>query len=550
MAQINPQQMLPMGTILDGRYRILRYLASGGFGNTYIAEHINLGDKVAIKEFFMRGTNHRSIDGTTVEVSNDENTTVFNSQLKKFRREAKRIFKLHNDHIIHVSDLFDSNGTSYYVMDLVEGTSLNEQIRQNPLPEHEALDVITQVLDALQTMHAAGLYHLDVKPGNIMRDKNGHCTLIDFGASKQLSADDHATFSSSAMAYTPGYAPLEQVQQLSKTIGPWTDFYALGATLYKLLTGCQPPMVEADDIAPNGRQFDYPIAVRAHLRHAISALMNPARRLRPQNADQVRALLNNIPEETIYTTPSPSPKEEKTQFSSSPVIPPQSIPSTIDPEPSSKNRFWYVIAGAAAIIAFLFIIMQLTKGVEKPLTSPPTEEEFIAEINYTDSLNAALEAWDASKIEQFLNDIKEKVAGIDAIKYAPQLEAVQNWLKENIDKVKEVLGEKYIAIVAPVANFDISTIRDTDALDEVKEAAEIYDAVDEVIEAAEDTWYNSPAPDTPDDYYLDAAEKAVEDAKAAAEKAVKDMKNAPENLKEASKVANNPSEMRPVIPEE
>ena len=287
MSQIDQRQMLSMGTVLDNRYRIVRYLASGGFGNTYVAEDMRLGGQVAVKEFFMRGTNHRSIDGTTVEVSNETNTPVFNTQLKKFQREARRIFELKNDNIIQVSDLFDANGTSYYVMKLINGTSLGK----HTLSEQEARCVILQVLDALEAMHNVGIYHLDVKPGNIMREANGHCTLIDFGASKQLSADDRNTLSSSTMAYTPGFAPVEQIAQQSNNIGPWTDFYALGATLYNLVTGTPPPMVPVTDFAPNGRKFPYPETVSNTLRHAISTLMNPIHTLRPQTADQVRALL-------------------------------------------------------------------------------------------------------------------------------------------------------------------------------------------------------------------------------------------------------------------
>ena len=275
MTQIDQRQMLPTGAVLDDRYRIVKYLASGGFGNTYVAEDMHFGVQVALKEFFMRGTNHRSADGTTVEVSNDTNTPVFIAQLKKFRREARRIFELRNDHIIHVFDLFDANDTSYYVMDLVKGISLSEQTRQHPLTEPEVRDIAIQVLDALKTMHDAGLYHLDVKPGNIMRDANGHCTLIDFGASKQLSADERNTLSSSTMAYTPGYAPLEQIAQQNKNIGPWTDFFALGATLYKLLTGDSPPEVDSEDITPDGRQFPYSTKVSTNMRHVISTLMNP-----------------------------------------------------------------------------------------------------------------------------------------------------------------------------------------------------------------------------------------------------------------------------------
>ncbi len=408
MPQINQRQMLPVGTILDGRYRIVRYLASGGFGNTYVAEHLSLGGQVAIKEFFMRGTNHRSPDGTTVEVSNEENTAVFDAQLNKFRREARRIFELHNDHIIHVSDLFDANGTSYYVMDLIPGTSLAELTNQQPLSEQEARDAAMQVLDALEAMHAAGLYHLDVKPGNIMRDNHGHCTLIDFGASKQLTADERATLSSSSMAYTPGYAPMEQVAQHSKNIGPWTDFYALGATLYRLLTGNKPPEVAVNDFAPDGRQFDYPDAVSPAMRKAVSALMNPIHTLRPQTDAEVKALLegHTPSEETVITAPTPETSNEETRYDETPT-PPVSPVTPVSPTPldspdnsdssnisdshtpsqsipdnpkSSGKKLWYVLAGLAVLaLIVLGIITAVGKCEgdkrERIFQEETTEEE-------------------------------------------------------------------------------------------------------------------------------------------------------------------------------
>ena len=269
MTEINQNQMLPMGTILGGRYRIIQFLASGGFGNTYLAQHVQLNTIVAIKEFFMYGVNNRSYDGTTVEVSNMENLNLSEEQIDKFRREARRICELSNDHIIHVFDLFDANETSYYVMDYIQGQSLAETIRQHPLSEKATLDVASQVLDALETMHNSGLFHLDVKPGNIMIDDKGHCTLIDFGASKQLNPSQRSV-SFSTMPYTPGFAPIEQLGQQRKSIGPWTDFFALGATLYNLVTAQLPPEVDASDITPDGRQFPYPTHVSTTLRKAIS----------------------------------------------------------------------------------------------------------------------------------------------------------------------------------------------------------------------------------------------------------------------------------------
>ena len=277
--------------MLGGRYRIERYLASGGFGNTYVATDTRFNGLVAVKEFFMRGTNHRAADHSTVVVSNAANQAGFDAQLDKFRREAQRIFTLRNDHIVHVIDLFDANGTSYYVMDFIDGESLSARVKQAPLSEAQARDVAGQLLDALDTVHRAGFFHLDVKPGNIMIDHKGHCTLIDFGASKQLSAMERTSLSSSGMAYTPGYAPIEQEGQRTKSIGPWTDLYAVGATLYHLLTGQTPPEVDPDDTGDDGRMFAYPAGVSMQMQKAISRLMNPSPRRRPQNVEQAKTVL-------------------------------------------------------------------------------------------------------------------------------------------------------------------------------------------------------------------------------------------------------------------
>jgi len=366
MPSIDQEQMLPVGTILDHRYQIVRYLASGGFGNTYLADDTRLGDYVAIKEFFMEGVNHRSGDRTTVEVSNTRNKSAFGEQLEKFKREAYRIFKLRNEHIIHVSDLFDANGTSYYVIDYIQGTSLDKQAATRPLSEAEARDAILQVLDALRDMHAQGIYHLDVKPGNIMRDSTGHCTLIDFGASKQLTRNERSTLATSVMPYTPGYAPLEQVGQLSNNIGPWTDFYALGATLYYLLTGQQPPEVDTYDIAPDGRNFPYPANVSATMRRAVSAMMNPKHDLRPQNADEVQALIDG---DAMRTSPSKEDSQEpemKEKKSGERVVAPlinKDVPSKPQNHPeddksktnkSNKRKYLPVIYGLCLFAIVFF----------------------------------------------------------------------------------------------------------------------------------------------------------------------------------------------------
>ena len=123
-SNINLESMLKTGTILRGTYRIDGHLSSGSFGNTYVATHIYLNEKYAIKEFFMNGVTQRATDTNCVEVSNQANLDEFNQQLEKFKKEARRLRILHDDHIVRVHDLFEENGTAYYVMDHVEPSIL------------------------------------------------------------------------------------------------------------------------------------------------------------------------------------------------------------------------------------------------------------------------------------------------------------------------------------------------------------------------------------------------------------------------------------------
>ena len=285
---------LKVGTLLNhAKYRIERYLASGGFGNTYEGVNVSLDKKCAIKEFFLKGVVLRDEHTSQVFITHPDNKKAFNSQKEKFTKEARRLSRLDNSHIVRVFDFFEENGTAYYVMDYIEGESLRELQKRTgkALTEQETLSVLTQMLDALKSIHEAGLLHMDIKPANIMIDNKGKCTLIDFGASKQPSVSDGAT-TSSAMAYTPGFAPTEQIGGSSDRWGPWTDFYALGATLYNLLTNKNPANL---DIEVDGADaFKFPPNVSDSMRSLIQWLMTPKRTERPQNVDAIRNCLNQL----------------------------------------------------------------------------------------------------------------------------------------------------------------------------------------------------------------------------------------------------------------
>ena len=288
---INNASMLKVGTILRGTYRIDSYLSSGGFGNTYIATNIEFDERVAIKEFFMKGVTQRDDNQTTVSVSNLENTNSFQEQKEKFKKEARRLRKLQNEHIVKVHDMFDENGTAYYVMDYVDGENLSERLKRTgkPMSEQEVCAILPQILDALKSIHDAGIWHLDLKPANIMLEKSGKVKLIDFGASKQLNAQKGGATTSTAISYTNGYAPREQMEQNYDKFGPWTDIYALGATLYNLLTNKRPPLptdIDDDESEDKHKALPFPDGIGS-LKFLVLQMMKTNRMQRLQSIDAV-----------------------------------------------------------------------------------------------------------------------------------------------------------------------------------------------------------------------------------------------------------------------
>lgn len=310
--------MLTVGTALaGGRYIIKRYLSSGGFGNTYVATDTSFDEEVAIKELYIKGVCGRTLGTTEVTVSLMENQPMFTAQQEKFRKEARRLRKLSSPHIVGVHDLFDENGTSYYVMDLVRGESLSALTKRKgkPMTESELMFVLPQVLDALEYVHANGIWHLDLKPANIMVDAEGNALLIDFGASKQLrNANGESLSTSTSMCYTPGYAPSEQIEQSLEKFGPWTDLYALGATMYNLLTRQQPP--SPSDIGEDTEEaFRALNGISERTRRLILWLMMPNRKSRPQSVAEVKRFLEENEKEDIPETKEVENKtiEEKSE---------------------------------------------------------------------------------------------------------------------------------------------------------------------------------------------------------------------------------------------
>lgn len=286
--------MLRVGTVLRGAYRIESYIASGGFGNTYKATN-EFGETVAIKEFFLKEAAERVEGSSMISVSRSK-AADFEAHRQKFHKEAQRMRALHSKHLVRIDALFEENGTSYYVMDYIDGLSLDSMLRRKgPMGEEYVWQLLGQILDALQTVHAEGIWHLDLKPGNIMIDSEGVVKLIDFGSSKQLNVRKGGATSSTGATYTPGYAPFEQVAQSFDKFGPWTDLYALGATLYRILSGDKvPDPVEIDDDPTPDKQQSLSglAAVSPLMKELVLWLMKVKWRERPQSVAEVQAWLD------------------------------------------------------------------------------------------------------------------------------------------------------------------------------------------------------------------------------------------------------------------
>lgn len=296
------------GTVIHGThndYRIDRVLGQGSFGITYVANvrlkgrlgAIESTATVAIKEFFLRDVSSRN----GLRVFSVSDSTLCSDYRRDFLREAQNLSRLDNDHIVKVLETIEENDTVYYVMEYLSGGNLDQHILSHgKLSCREALDIAIQIGEALKCMHAQHMLHLDLKPLNVMRGEDGHIVLIDFGLSKCFGADGQPESSTRIGQGTTGYAPIEQ-HSFKKADGfmPTLDIYALGATLFKMLTGSVPP--EASVVLNEGLPVDelssagVPPAVIALVERA----MQPLRRMRHQTVgefvDEAQRLLASAP---------------------------------------------------------------------------------------------------------------------------------------------------------------------------------------------------------------------------------------------------------------
>jgi serine/threonine protein kinase len=322
---------LPVGTTLqEGKYRIDGVLGQGGFGITYKAHSTALDIPVALKEFHPQGASRA---GTSLRAPGTLTQKEFAEARRRFADEARTVARLTyakpNPHIVRVYDVFTENDTEYYAMEFLEGRPLSGLVeKQGPFPEADAVTIGRQIVTALEDVHHAGMLHRDVKPDNVMMTARG-AVLIDFGSARAIAAAGRQS-----IVITPGYAPLEQYASEAKR-GPFTDVYALAATLFFALTGKEP--VAATDRASGIKQ---PTARESNPRvsQAVSEAIDRAMSMRvDQRPQTARDFLQQLEQAAGGTRGAPAPQAAARRAPAPPSV--QPAPQQAGPG-AQATPFW------------------------------------------------------------------------------------------------------------------------------------------------------------------------------------------------------------------
>jgi len=290
--EVTSLRNLPTGHILRDRYRVIEKISNGGFSITYKAEDMIFDRTVAIKEFFIENICDREENSPILSaIKNTETRKTFQIYKKKFIKEAQIISEFKDcQNIVNIIDIFEENATAYYAMDYIEGESIHAYVkRKRKLNENEAKTIILNVANTLQYIHNKNYLHLDVKPLNIMRSLSGEIILIDFGVSKHYNDHSGKQTTQTPLAYSKGYAPLEQFLNNVENFSPATDVYALGGVYYFLVTGKNPPIAAVDF------ELTWEVSVSTQTKEVITNMMMPKKQDRLQSMLEVIELITKAP---------------------------------------------------------------------------------------------------------------------------------------------------------------------------------------------------------------------------------------------------------------
>ena len=378
---------LKPGTILEGKYLVGEMLGQGGFGITYIGFDLLLEQKVAIKEYYPMSTGMVSREGhsTVVWSSAMMGKTGTQKGFDSFLKEARKMAKLGGiPGVVGVKSVFIQNETAYIVMDFIEGETLLKKLqREGPMDYGTCVTLMTPIMQALSEVHKHGIIHRDISPDNIMVRPDGKLILLDLGAAKDLDIQGNdGGVQSSQMVAKHGFSPIEQYSKSGK-VGPWTDIYAMAATIYYCCTGILPP--PATD-----RTIDDTLACQPRLTHAQFGILADCMRMRPQDRPQSMDTLlqmltrlqgeakpfDKVPEtepieQEARESAPPKPMEtepvvQKTQPINSEVQPTQ--PPRHDVKPKRPLPKW-LIPGVVAAVAVIALAISIGSDEKKSAPS-------------------------------------------------------------------------------------------------------------------------------------------------------------------------------------
>ena len=348
---------LKPGTILDGKYLVGEMLGQGGFGITYIGFDLLLEQKIAIKEYFPMSTGMVSREGRSTVVWSD--AVMQKSGVEKgfdsFLKEARKMAKLRSiPSVVGVNSVFIQNETAYIVMDFIEGETLLKKLqREGPMDYGTCVSLMTPIMQALSEVHKHGIIHRDISPDNIMVQNDGRLILLDLGAAKDLDIQGKdGNMQSSQMVAKHGLQPRGAVRPRLGRSAPWTDVYAMAATIYYCCTGVLPP-------SATDRMIEDTLTCRPRLTEeefdVLAFCMNVLPQNRPQNMD---ALLQIVTHPAGKTPPVRDvPKTEPVRPETRNLQPPK-------PDPGRPLPKW-LIPGIAAAVAVIALIISVGSGGKK-----------------------------------------------------------------------------------------------------------------------------------------------------------------------------------------
>ncbi len=461
---------LPNGHLLqNGKYKLTHVVGQGGFGITYKGVWYTevkgpLGTvqtevPVCIKEYFFKDYCYRDADSLAVCVHSATGKQLFDKFKEKLIKEARILSEVHHPYIVNVLEVFEEHNTAYIAMEYIDGYSLKSLLgKEGMLPEQQAIRYIRQIGEALQFVHEKSILHLDVKPSNILIDKQGNARLIDFGVSKRYDIEQEET-STTLLTLSKGFAAIEQydnegIQQFS----PCPDIYSLGATLYNLLTG----KIPTESILRATRPLKRPRELNPAISEQTEAVILRAMQIIPADRyASIEELLAQLPQSTFAPTsqagasaPAPSTEEEETLLVSSgghpsasptdedetivntPSSPLTQKPEQVSVQPAKPARFKRVavlLIGFVALVSAAFAIFWQREAVEihpensslqaetLPTESPATPSKEEEEPTLTEEMTA--ETADKEDVAQTNKPETTAVTSKPTTQTGPQQEA-------------------------------------------------------------------------------------------------------------------------------